>query len=111
MVVLLIFISGIIGYFIGQKSNSHLNTVSFYAIVIDNKEFLHVKGIEENDINHRGEFVISHKNIDAVYNEQGKKINVTELLQEMEIRITYDGPVMESYPSQITHVVRIEILK
>lgn len=110
--VLLIIVSLIIGYYMGQKNSSQNNTISFYAFVIENKEkMLHVKGIDENDINHRGEFVIAHQNIDEVYNPQGKKINLSNLQKDAEIRITYDGPVLESYPSQITHVIRIDILE
>lgn len=110
--LLLVSLAFTVGIFVGQHSVNVPNAITFYGKVLDKDENnLHIKGIPENDINHRGEFIIANKNIEGVYNEQGEKITVDQLKVDSEVRITYDGIVLESYPSQITHVIRIDVLQ
>ncbi|KGR78360.1 DUF3221 domain-containing protein [Ureibacillus manganicus] len=109
IIIFSITVSFIAGYYVGKHNNSEYLTESFYANVLNNDNgTLHLGGIPENDINHRGEFTIAHKNIDEVFNNHLESINVVDLPKGSQIRVIYDGMVMESYPAQITHVLRIE---
>lgn len=109
LLILSIFLSFTMGFYVGKYSNNENYYESFYANIIRNENgTLHITGIPENDINHRGEFTIAHNNIDHVYNVTSKKISIVELSVGSQIRVIYDGMVLESYPAQITHVLKIE---
>jgi hypothetical protein len=79
-----------IGTQLGQKTE-----VMFYAKVAENHETsLLVQGIPENDINHRGDFVVSLKNPNdknAVLDAAGNAIQLGELPVGAEVQITYDA--------------------
>lgn len=108
-VLLAIILSFTIGYLLGNQNSTPEYVETFYANVVSNgNNTLHLQGIPENDINHRGEFIIAFNNIDSVYNIYSEKINIVDLQKGSQIRVVYDGMVMESYPAQITHVIRIE---
>lgn len=110
--LLLISLAFSVGFFAGQNSVNIPNAISFYGIILEKSENkLHIQGIPENDINHRGEFIMATNNIEQLYNEHGQKITIEQLNIGAEIRITYDGMVMESYPSQLTRIYRIDLIQ
>ncbi|CAM5203329.1 hypothetical protein UACE39S_01957 [Ureibacillus acetophenoni] len=107
--LLAIILSFTIGYLLGNHNATPDFVEMFYANVLSNENnTLHLEGIPENDINHRGEFIVAFNNIDSVYNIYSEKINIADLQKGSQIRVVYDGIVLESYPAQITHVIRIE---
>lgn len=88
-------------------------TTAFYARVIASREAsLHVEGIPENDVNHRGQFYVSLEkgNKDAVVlNADGQQINLEEIPAGSFVLIGYRGEVLESFPAQIHGAVCIQI--
>ncbi len=67
------------------------------AVVVRADNGLMVMGIEEN---HTGLYSVGYKNPENL-----------EFKPEQEILIYFDGGILESYPAQISHVTRIEVVK
>ena len=68
-----------------------------------------VKGLEENNINHRGEFEFSiDEDIEILLKEN--KAHVSDLKVGQKISITSTGDVLELYPAHLTKVTRVIIL-
>lgn len=120
-IILLITISCAIftlAYFIGYKTaydriesaQSSFNPQTFYAEIEENDNGnMLVRGLEINDINFRGEFTFT------VYPETELTWRYTDIgLSDLEpgdnISITFTGEIMESYPAQITDIVKIQLL-
>lgn len=97
------------------SNNNNNNTTqvigqTFYATIekIYDSKFL-VKGLEVNDINHRGEFYISiSENTELTW--RGTKLEISDFNVGNNISITYDGSVLETYPAKILNVFRIQLL-
>ncbi len=107
---LLIFSAGVcVGTRLGQR-----DSVSFYATVTENQpSSLLVQGLSENDINHRGEFVVSLKNPNdrkAVLDASGGALSLKDVSVGAEVKITYDGTVLESYPAQIRGAYQLRVI-
>lgn len=101
--ILLLSIGILIGYNLPKEEE-----ISFYGTVIEiNESSLHVQGIPENDINHRGEFVLNITPKTKMIN----LVSLSELPTNSLIKITYSGNVLESYPAQINDVTKIELTK
>lgn len=87
--------------------------VSFYAYILeDGENNLLVEGIPENDVNHRGQSYIGLSKLDTkgfAQKANGDDIEISELEVGDLIRVIYDGMQMESYPTQIPNVWRIEL--
>jgi hypothetical protein len=107
----------ILGFVCSQpffKTPQPERTTTFYAHVLENRETsLHVEGIPENDIDHRGQFFVwlEYGNNNAVVlNARGTQINLSEIPHESLVRIEYRGPVHKSYPEQIrgAFLIRLE---
>lgn len=82
----------------------------FYAEITEVYESsLLVDGMEVNDYNHRGEFVFSVSD-DTNIRWRGTELNFEDLDTGDNVAIYYSGSVAESYPAQISHVYRIELL-
>ncbi|MCL2281272.1 MAG: hypothetical protein FWC25_01240 [Dehalococcoidia bacterium] len=85
----------------------------FHAHVIQSHEsYLHVKGISENDINHRGEFTLSFKNSsnnNAIFDANGNKINFTDIPEGSLVLIVYKGPVLEMWPGVIGDTISVRV--
>lgn len=68
-----------------------------------------VKGLDVNDINHRGEFDFSiDANTELLWH--GTKIEISDLKEGQNISITSTGEVLERYPAGLTKVTRVIIL-
>ena len=107
--------SGIIGFFIGRDNlnvanESVLEITTFYATVLDvNGDFFHVKGLDVNDINFRGEFTFVVDK-DTIIEWRYEAMNVSELKVGQQISISFIGPIMESHPAQLSKIVKIQLL-
>lgn len=68
-----------------------------------------VKGLDVNDINHRGEFDFSiDANTELLWH--GTKIEISDLKEGQNISITSTGEVLERYPAGLTKVTRVIVL-
>lgn len=86
----------------------------FYATIEEIREYngittVLVKGLDVNDINHRGEFDFSIDN-DTELLWHGTKIEISDLKEGQNISITSTGEVLERYPAGLTKVTRVIIL-
>ena len=106
-----------------RKNDYKTENDGFKATIKEIREYngttsILVKGLESNDINHRGEFDfsidndtkilwINPKSIKSSYTE----LNVSNLKEGQNISITSTGPVLESYPAQLTKVTKVIILE
>lgn len=110
LTLVLIITSGLIGYNLG-RSGEPQTKVSFYALIEEvGENQVMVMGIPENDINHRGAFVLKINDDTQILASDLSKIALDDLSQGQEIGIVYDGIVLESYPAMITQVYEIHVL-
>lgn len=121
--IAIIGISFVAGLFIGQKNApkndlafSKVYGQTFYANIESIKQYndgsfhLHVKGLEVNDINYRGDFTFK---VDDSMNItwRGEKIKVADLKVGSNISITFtDETIYDISPTPLQEVVRIQIL-
>ena len=96
-------------------SNSEQNEADvFYATVEKITEYngittVLVKGLDVNDINHRGEFDFSiDANTELLW--YGTKIEISDLKEGQNISITSTGEVLTRYPAGLTKVTKIIVL-
>ena len=86
----------------------------FYATIEEIREYngitiVLVKGLDVNDINHRGEFDFSiDANTELLWH--GTKIEISDLKEGQNISITSTGEVLERYPAGLTKVTRVIVL-
>lgn len=106
-----------------DKSNSDItnsnivrenNEDIFYANIEEINEYneittVLVKGLENNDINHRGEFEFSIDNDTEILWKE-TKAEISDLKVGQKISITSTGDVLERYPVELTKVTRVIIL-
>lgn len=96
-------------------SNSEQNEADvFYATIEKITKYngittVLVKGLDVNDINHRGEFDFSIDN-DTELLWHGTKIEISDLKEGQNISITSTGEVLERYPAGLTKVTRVIVL-
>lgn len=84
---------------------------TFYATISDIQDHaLTVKGMGVNDINFRGDFVLSLTDETEII-WRGTDIPLDDLEVGTDIAVTFTGGVMESDPAQITQVVQIRSLE
>lgn len=86
----------------------------FYANIEEINEYngittVLVKGLENNDINHRGEFEFSIDDDTEILWEE-TKVGISNLKVGQKISITSTGDVLERYPVELTKVTRVIIL-
>lgn len=105
------------GFLIGKSmapASEYEDLVSFYARILTNDgKVLHVSGIPENDINHRGEAFLSWSDSNArneIFDQFGERLTLNDLKADDMIQVFYTGPVLESYPVQINGVQKIILL-
>ncbi|MDZ5253653.1 hypothetical protein [Clostridium sp. LIBA-8841] len=107
--VLLVLSLGIIGF---KKIAELEKEVSFYCKIAAIKESsLIVKGIPENDINHRGSFHFKVDSNTKILNSNNEKLNFEDLQLWQEVEVTYDGQVLETEPAQLEKVYKIKIIE
>ena len=112
IVILLAVAAG--GFFAGRVSVGEqpapLFAQTFYAIVEQIGDgWLLVEGLEVNDINHRSKFTFSIRE-DTMLVWHYTDLLFEELEVGQNVAVTYTGPVLESYPAQLTNVLRVELL-
>ena len=119
LIIFVVVIALILGYFVGYKraydkienANQTINQQTFYAEIkeITDNHFL-VQGLTVNDINYRGEFTFSIMGETELL-WRGAEIELSDLDVGDNIAITFVGEVLESYPAQITEIVRVQLLE
>lgn len=119
--VLLIFLAAVLvagvfvgGFFVGknntQKETDLPNCEVVYAEIISvNGRNFHVKGLDVNDINGRGEFTFSVKeNTRLVW--RGTELSLSDFQAGDRIAFYWRRLILESYPAQVQNVVMIKLL-
>lgn len=101
------------GIFVGkntQKETDLPNCEVVYAEIISvNGSNFHVKGLDVNDINGRGEFTFSAKeNTTLVW--RGTEIPLSDFQSGDRIAFYWRGMILESFPAQVENVVMIKLL-
>lgn len=101
------------GFFTGKNSvNTDKNTLCevVYAEILEvNGNVFHVKGLDVNDINGRGEFTLSAKeNTRLLW--RGTEIPLADFNIGDKIAFYYSGEVLETFPVQIPDVRIIKLL-
>ena len=111
VLIFLIVISGLTGYYIGKNSSAkNSDSSSFYATILDvDANSFHVKGLDINDINARNEFVFKVSNETQLL-WRGTVMDMSEFKSGQTVAITYTGEVLEIYPAQIEGVIKIQLL-
>ncbi len=102
------------GYFVGRGSIPAVEARDFevlYAEVISaDNGFFHVKGLDVNDINGRGEYTFSAgENTQLIW--RGTEISLSDFQPGDRIAFYWSGEVMESFPAQVRNVIRIKLLE
>lgn len=102
--------SDIINSNIVSKNNEDI----FYASIEEINEYngvtsVLVKGLENNDVNHRGEFEFSIDDDTEIFWKE-TKVEVSDLKVGQKISITSTGDVLERYPVELIKVTRVIIL-
>ncbi len=93
-----------------ESPGSVLDFQTFYASISDIQDHvLTVKGMRVNDINFRGDFVLSLTDETKII-WRGTDIPLDDLEVGAHIAVTFTGGVMESDPAQITQVAQIQAL-
>ncbi|OUO29362.1 DUF3221 domain-containing protein [Lachnoclostridium sp. An298] len=93
-----------------EAATTTLESQTFYASISDIRDStLSVQGMDVNDINFRGDFVLN------IVEETKIVWRYTELSFEDldvgdKIAVTFSGDVLESSPAQITQVEQIQLL-
>lgn len=101
------------GFFTGKNTaDTDKNTFCevVYAEILEvNGNTFHVKGLDVNDINGRGEFTFSAKeNTRLVW--RGTEIPLADFKKGDKIAFYYGGEVLETFPAQIPDVRIIKLL-
>jgi len=97
-----------VGYYLGYDTGKH-STQTFYGSIDDiRSNSLCVIGLEENDINHRGAFRFSVKDVPMSW--RSTEIAWKDLQIGDVVAVTYAGPVQETAPAGIGNVVKLELL-
>lgn len=124
MILAIIIIIGLILFVIDySKFNNEQKAISiseqneadvFYATIEKISEYngittVLVKGLDVNDINHRGEYDFSIKN-DTKLLWHGTEIKKSDLKEGQNISITSIGEILERYPAGLTKVTKIVVL-
>lgn len=102
------------GFFAGKNSaDTEKNIICevVYAEILDlNGSLFHVKGLDVNDVNGRGEFTFSAKeNTRLVW--RGTEIPLSDFKAGDKIAFYYSGAVLETFPAQIPDVRIIKLLE
>ena len=108
---------GLIFYFVGYRTAQDHGCLSascgghtFYAVITGVGETaIDVRGMEVNDINHRGDFCLSVSE-ETELRWRGAEIAMADLDVGDHISVTYTGAVLESDPAQIPQAVAIWLL-
>lgn len=72
--------------------------------------YFHINGLSCNDINGQGEYTFTITT-DTLLEWRYTPITVEDLQPGDRIAVAYTGPVLLSYPAQLTQVLRIQLLE
>ena len=101
------------GFVVGRiTANAQDNTnceVVYAEIISVNGANFHVKGLEVNDINGRGEFTFSAKENTALV-WRGTELSLSDFQAGDRIAFYYNGEVLLTYPEQVQNVGMIKLL-
>lgn len=104
-----------VGGFFAGKNNTKKETdlpnceVVYAEIISVNGSNFHVKGLDVNDVNGRGEFTFSAKeNTRLVW--RGTEIPLSDFQSGDRIAFFYRGAVLESFPAKIPNILLIKLL-
>lgn len=121
LLLAVLLIGGGIGYLLHAARQptctptAPMDGTHFYATVVKVYDTsVHVKGIPENDINHRGEFTVSldaSAGDRAVLDEANAPLALADLHAGDMVYVTYNGPVQETYPAGIRNATLIRVKK
>ena len=112
-----LLVGAFVGGFFAGKSGQRVETQLawsdsevVYAEILDvNDGFFHVRGLDVNDINGRGEFTFTAKESTRLI-WQGTELSLSDFRSGNRIAFFYVGEVLESYPAQVQNVVKIKLL-
>ncbi|MBE6889147.1 MAG: hypothetical protein E7485_03920 [Ruminococcaceae bacterium] len=117
VIVVLLVIGAFVGGFFAGKSGQRVETqfVERYAEVVYaeilsvDDGYFHVRGLDVNDINGRGEYTFSAKeNTRLVWHVTD--IPLSDFDVGDRIAFYYNGLVLDSNPAQVQNVVKIKLL-
>ncbi len=117
IVTVVLIIGAFVGGYFAGKSGQRVETQLVwsdvqvvYAEILSVKDgFFHVKGLDVNDINGRGEFTFfTNENTKLIW--RGTELSLSDFESGDRIALFYTGEVLESYPAQIQNVVKIKLL-
>lgn len=112
-----LIVGAFVGGFFAGKSGQRVETQLawsdgevVYAEILDvNDGFFHVKGLDVNDINGRGEFTFTAKD-NTQFIWRGMDISLSDFQSGDRIAFYYVGFILDSYPAQVKNVVKIKLL-
>lgn len=84
--------------------------VSHAEILERDGRWFHINGLSCNDVNGQGEYTFTLPE-DAVLEWRYEPVALEDLHPGDHIAVTYTGPVLLSYPGQLTQVLRIQLLE
>lgn len=96
------------------ENEDNIGNDEFYARIKEIREYngittILIKGLESNDINHRGEFDFTiNKDTELLW--KNTKIELSDLKEGQNVSITSTGEVLERYPAKLTKVTRVVVL-
>lgn len=101
------------GFVVGRttaKPQNMPNCEVVYAEIISVENgYFHVKGLDVNDINGRGEFTFFAKENTALV-WRGTELSLSDFQAGDRIAFYYSGEVLLTYPAQIPNVMVIKLL-
>lgn len=87
------------------------NSITFFAEVTDtSNNMLTVDGIDENDINYRGEFFVPINKRTTTLEWRGTEIEQSDINVGDMVAVKFYGDVLETSPAQIQTVLKITLL-
>lgn len=118
MVIVAVLVIGAFvgGFFAGQSGQrvetqlawSDTEVVYAEILSVDNAHF-HVRGLDVNDINGRGEYTFSAKEHTKLI-WRGTELYLSDFDAGDRIAFYYSGEVLTSYPARVLNVTKIKLL-
>ncbi len=94
----------------GQPGPKWEEIVVMHAEILERDgAFFHVNGLDCNDVNGQGEYTFSVQE-DTPLLWHFTPAELEDFKVGDRIEVMYTGPVMQSYPGQLTQILRIDLL-